>query len=156
VLDTVGTIGKWRVIEAGLKGRRLFVPSDLGTEIPGAAEAAHAVKPELLRVAVVPPQLDLEAVPRVTSADAFELRATASHPRRVRDVVVLVRPPGPSQIDRKVHYVANPSTAGDGARSFAFHTDVPLAPGGNRVVVLVRDGDDVEQRHDVWVYREAP
>jgi carboxyl-terminal processing protease len=156
VLDTVGTIGKWRVIEAGLKGRRLFVPSDLGTEIPGAAEAAHAVKPDLLRVAVVPPQLDLEAVPRVTSADAFELRATASHPRRVRDVVVLVRPPGPSQIDRKVHYVANPSTAGDGARSFAFHTDVPLAPGGNRVVVLVRDGDDVEQRHDVWVYREAP
>lgn len=155
VLDTVGTIGTWRVIEAGLEGRRLFAPSDLGTEISGEAGSAHAVKAEALRVAVVPPSLDLETVPRVTSADAFELRAIARHPRRVRDVVVLVRPPGTSQIDRKVFYAANPETAGDAAKQLAFHTDVPLAPGGNRIIILVRDGDDVELREDVWVYRSA-
>lgn len=154
VFDTVGTLGKWRVVE-GLAGRRLYVPSDLGVPIPGEAGSEHALL-HLPRVAVVvPPTLQLDPVPRVTSAAAFELRGTATHPRRVRDVVVLVRPPGSSQIDRKVHYMANPESTGDAARTLTFETDVPLAPGGNRVIVLVRDGDKVEQRHDVWVYREG-
>jgi carboxyl-terminal processing protease len=153
-LDTVGTIGQWRVVEAGLRGRRLFVPTDLGLEIEGTAGAAHALATAELFDAVVPPAVTIDAVPRVTSAAAFELRGAATHPQRARDVVVLVRPPGPSQIDRKVHYTANPETTGPAARRFEFASDVPLAPGGNRVIILVRAGDKVEQREDLWIYRE--
>ncbi len=155
-LDTVGTIGQWRVIEAGVTGRRLYVPLDLGKEVAGEAGAAHALSKVTLLDAVVPPRLAIESVPRVTSAATFSLRGAATHPQRARDVVVLVRPPGASQIDRKVHYLANAETTGEGARRFDFATDVPLAPGGNRVIILVRAGDKVEQRQDLWVYREAP
>jgi hypothetical protein len=76
------------------------------------------------------------------------------HPERARDVVVLVRPPGTAQVDHKVYFQANDATTGAAATSLDFRTAVPLAPGGNRITILARDGAKVVQRHDVWVYRE--
>lgn len=153
---TVGQVGAWRVLEVAEQGRRLFVPADLGVVGPKPAS-----KPKVDPLAglereplVLPPELAMEEVPRVVKDDHVRLRGTATHPRWVRDVAVLVRPPGVSQIDRKVHYAANPASQGAPAQSLRFEVDVPLEPGGNRITVLVRDGRKVERTEDVWVFRE--
>lgn len=160
VVGTVGELGAWRVIEVGRDGRRVFVPGDLG-ELGGPTKNEPKADPlaELWREPLVlPPGLVLEPVPRVVKDDHVTLRGTATHPRRVRDVAVLVRPPGASQIDRKVHYAASPEGPAAGpavGQALAFEADVPLEPGGNRITILVRDGKKVERREDVWVFREA-
>ncbi|MCX4245159.1 MXAN_5808 family serine peptidase [Paraliomyxa miuraensis] len=157
VVSTVGEVGPWRVLELPNDGRRLFVPADLG-EVAGSVkkrpkgDPLDAVRKEAL---VLPPGLQLEAVPRVVEDAHVKLRGTATHPRRVRDVAVLVRPPGASQIDRKVSYTASPDNQA-GAQSLTFEAEVPLEPGGNRITILVRDGRKVERREDVWVFREGP
>jgi carboxyl-terminal processing protease len=156
-VNAVGTVGAWRVIELGKQGRRLFVPADLGvigkplTRRPKVDPLAGLEREPL----VLPPGLVLEEVPRVVKDDHVTLRGTATHPRWVRDVAVLVRPPGASQIDRKVHYAANPASQGAPAQSLAFAVEVPLEPGGNRITILVRDGRKVERTEDVWVFREG-
>jgi len=43
---------------------------------------------------------------------------------------------------------------GEDANELKFTAAVPLEPGGNRITILARDGAKVEQRHDVWVYRD--
>jgi len=153
---TVGQVGAWRVLEVAGQGRRLFVPADLG--VVGGKIAG---KPKLDPLAglereplVLPPGLVIDEVPRVVKDDHVRLRGTATHPRWVRDVAVLVRPPGVAQIDRKVHYAANPASQGAPAQSLKFEVDVPLELGGNRITVLVRDGRKVERTEDVWVFRE--
>jgi carboxyl-terminal processing protease len=95
-----------------------------------------------------------EDIARVTKAAAIELRGTITHKERARDVVVLVRPPGTAQVDRKVYFGANDASDGEAARTLSFAASVPLEPGGNRITVLARDGAKVVHRHDVWVYRE--
>jgi carboxyl-terminal processing protease len=153
---TVGQVGAWRVLEVTGQGRRLFVPADLG-----AVGGKLAGKPKADPLAglerdplVLPPGLVIDELPRVVKDDHVRLRGTATHPRWVRDVAVLVRPPGVAQIDRKVHYAANPASQGAPAQSLTFEVDVPLEPGGNRITVLVRDGRKVERTEDVWVFRE--
>jgi carboxyl-terminal processing protease len=153
---TVGQLGAWRVLDVRGQGRRLFVPADLGV-----AGGKLAGKPKVDPLAalereplVLPPGLVIDEVPRVVKDDHITLRATATHPRWVRDVAVLVRPPGVSQIDQKVHYAANPASQGAQAQSLAFEVEVPLEPGGNRITILVRDGRKVERTEDVWVFRE--
>lgn len=158
-VPTVGTVGVWRVIEEPGRGRRWFVPRDLGVVTPRPTSAKKATAKPLGGLTpaplVLPPQLQIETVPRVVTADHIVLRGTATHPRRVRDVAVLVLPPGPAQLENKVHYAANPKVQGPEAETLSFETDVPLALGGNRITILVRDGAKVEQRRDLWVYREA-
>jgi carboxyl-terminal processing protease len=156
VVATVGQVGAWRVLDVRGQGRRLFVPGDLGVVGGGLAG-----KPKVDPLAglereplVLPPGLVIEELPLVVKDDHIRLRGTATHPRWVRDVAVLVRPPGVSQIDRKVHYAANPATQGAAAQSLPFEVDVPLEPGGNRITILVRDGRKVERTEDVWVFRE--
>lgn len=153
---TVGQLGAWRVLEVRGQGRRLFVPADLGVaggKLSGKAKVdpLAALEREPL---VLPPGLVIDEVPRVVKDDHITLRGTATHPRWVRDVAVLVRPPGVSQIDQKVHYAANPASQGAQAQSLAFEVEVPLEPGGNRITILVRDGRKVERTEDVWVFRE--
>ena len=148
-IRTIGTVGGtrgWKVVPADVPGRRVFVPGDLSALQP-IEEGGEAV---VVRPAVVPPTIEVEPHPRVTSAERIELRGVVTHPDRVRDVVVLVRPPGPAQIDRKVAYAANKSEDG----RLSFRADLPLEPGGNRVIIVARDGAKVEQRHDLWVYRD--
>ena len=153
-VPVVGQLGRWRAIEAPRRGRRFFVPSDLGTWTAGGKRPADPLAKQERAPLVLPPRLTLESVPRVVQDATFTLRGTATHPRRVRDVAVLVRPPGPSQMDHKVHYAANPIRQGAKAQTLTFEAEVPLEPGGNRVTILVRDGRKVERREDVWVFRE--
>ncbi|MEM7152775.1 MAG: MXAN_5808 family serine peptidase [Myxococcota bacterium] len=153
---TIGTLGPWRVIETPGEGRRAFVPGDLGVASPFGGKRApkkplEAVEHEPL---VLPPGLTLESVPRVVKSDHVTLRGTATHPRKLRDLAVLVRPPGASQIERKIHYAANSKARGAEAQSLSFETEVPLELGGNKITILVRDGHKVELHQDVWVFRE--
>ena len=77
------------------------------------------------------------------------LEGVASHPRHLRDVVVMLRPPGPGQLDKKVEYVA----AAAGGKSLEFEAEIPLEPGGNRIFVLARADGDVQNSTELWVYR---
>ncbi len=65
-----------------------------------------------------------------------------------------VKPDANGKRERKVYYLANPEREGEGARELAFSTKVPLEPGNNRIVVIVRDGDKVERRVDLLVRRD--
>ncbi len=153
-MPVIGELGPWRVIEVPKTGRRVFTPADLGAWNEGKRKAKGNPLTQVREPLVLPPTLTLESVPRVVSDASFTIRGTATHPRRVRDVAVLVRPPGASQMDHKVHYAANPAASGPKAQSQSFEAEVPLEPGGNRVTILVRDGRKVERREDVWVFRE--
>lgn len=151
-LDVVATVGGFRVVEDAAHGRRMFLPADLD----GLAEATgKGTKGVVPRMPVLPPRVDIDATPRMTNGETVELRGAIVHPERARDVVVLVRPPGASQRDRKIHFGANDATEGEAARTLRFVAQVPLAPGGNRITVLARDGAKVVHRRDLWVYRQS-
>lgn len=152
VLQTSGDVGGYHAVDGGGQGRRIFLPADL--EGLHDASGGRAAAPPARRIQVLPPTVELESYPRVTKAAAIELRGRVEHRERARDVVVLVRPPGTAQVDRKVYFGANDANDGEAARKLAFTAAVPLEPGGNRITVLARDGAKVVHRHDVWVYRE--
>ncbi len=150
VLSFEGTFGAWLYMAApGEPSRRWFVAADQAGVEPhqGAPPAAKGL---VARRTVRPPTLTIQPVPRRTTAATVKLRGTASHPRHLRDVVVMVRPPGPGQPDRKVEYVAAEGT------SLEFEADIPLEPGGNRIVVLARSDGDVQTPHELWIYRGEP
>lgn len=153
VLQSMGIVGGWRVVEQA--GRRYYAPD--GKALVPADKAKVTVDVAKLDppAAVLPPTLRVDAFPLETKDAEVTLTGLATHPERVRDVLVMVRPPGPAQIEQKVSYDANAWTMGDDARELKFSAAVPLEPGGNRITILARDGAKVEQRHDVWVYREG-
>ncbi len=147
VLSFEGQVGAWLYMTAPDEpSRRWFVPADAEGLQPheGKAPAVSLLVP---RRTVRPPTLKIDAVPRRTTAQAVKLEGIASHPRHLRDVVVMVRAPGPGQPDRKVEYVAAQGT------SLEFEAEIPLEPGGNRVFVLARSDGDVQTPRELWIYR---
>jgi carboxyl-terminal processing protease len=144
-----GKYGNWQLVAVGDDSRRYFVPGDLDALEASADVARTDLDALARRIGVLPPDITLGEYPRATSAGTVRLEGKVTHPQGVRDVVVMVRPPGPAQFDRKVSYEA--SSKLDGELQFA--ADVPLEPGGNRIAILARDGAKVQQRRDVWIYR---
>lgn len=151
-LDILGGAGGWSAVAAG-PGRRAWLPSDL-VKLADVAVGKPSKLPARPSLLVQPPVIDIEPLARVVAADAVELRGTARHQGRVRDVVVAVKPPGTAQVERKLDYRANPAHQGDAARSLDFSAQVPLSPGSNRILITARDGDDIEATREVWVFRE--
>ena len=151
VLSFEGKVGAWLyTVAPDEPSRRWFVAEDQGGF--GPTEGATGSRQGLVaRRSVRPPTLELKPVPRRTTAAKIELEGVASHPRHLRDVVVMVRSSGPGQIDHKVEYAA----AGPDGGTLLFEAEVPLEPGGNRVFVLARGEGDVQTSHEVWVYRSA-
>ncbi|MCR9163306.1 MAG: MXAN_5808 family serine peptidase [Nannocystaceae bacterium] len=149
VLSFEGKFGAWLyTVAPDEPSRRWFVAEDHG----GLSEAdAKSASPKgiVARRGVRPPTLDLRAVPRRTTAAVLELEGVTSHPRHLRDVVVMVRPAGPGQSDKKVEYV----TAGPDGETLEFEAEIPLELGGNRIHVLARSDGDVQSSRELWVYR---
>lgn len=147
-VDAVGHAGEWVAVSL-LGGRRAWIPSD-------RLQPGNGARAELERAGLIvdPPQVSIDAVPVRVFADHVVVTGSAQHPRRVRDVVVRVKPDANGKRERKVYYLANPQREGEGARELAFSTKVPLEPGNNRIVVIVRDGDKVERRVDLLVRRD--
>ncbi len=150
VLNTVGKMGAWRVLEKGLSGRRYFVPVDL-TEVEGAG---HQLDRVARRAAVVPPRVTVENLPRRTAEGAVQVTGIATHPDRVRDVMISWLPSGTARMEEKVYYQANSQADGGGVSAMRFTAEVPLEPGANRIVVIARDGAKVERQRELWVYRD--
>lgn len=149
--DILGEAGAWKAVAAG-PGRRAWLPGDLVQPFAGSGKTARL--PERATLLVQPPAIELEPGARITSADTVEVRGSAAHPGRVRDIVVSVKPPGPSQVERKVDYKANPARQGEAAQRLAFSAQVPLEPGSNQILITARDGDDVESTRELWIFRE--
>ncbi|MCY1061342.1 MXAN_5808 family serine peptidase [Nannocystis sp. SCPEA4] len=150
-LDILGSAGGWSAVAAG-PGRRAWLPSDL-VKTGGPAGKGAAKWPDRPALLVQPPVIEVDAVAPVNTTDVVEIRGTARHEGRVRDVVVAVKPPGTAQVERKLDYRANPAHQGDAARRLEFSAQVPLAPGSNRILITARDGDDIEATREVWVFR---
>lgn len=149
LLSFEGKVGAWLyTVAPDEPSRRWFVAEDQGGFSPHDG-ASGAPKGLVARRSVRPPTLELGPVPRRTTASKVELTGVASHPRLLRDIVVMVRPPGPGQIDHKVEYAA----AGPGGETLQFEAEIPLEPGGNRIFVLARGDGDVQNSREVWVYR---
>lgn len=147
VVATSGQFGGYRVVEDPKTGRRYFLPEDAALQLVQDAEPQSVSLPPDIR----PPTIELTSELEVTQADRVRLEGLVHHPEGVRDVAVLVRPPGPGRLDDKIHY----EEAGEDMRSFPFSVDVPLEPGGNRITILARDRDKVQRRRDVWVFRRT-
>lgn len=152
-LAAAGKLGAFYVVERGLTGRRLFLPADRPAVAEPTRRPVHQLDPDILRYAVAPPHIELDAVPSVVSGGEVVISGRAYQSDRVRDVVVSVEQVGPAALDTKVHYLANPSTTGESAGTLAFETRVPLQPGANRITVVARDGAKVSRRRDVAVFR---
>ena len=151
VIEVSTVAGEWLALDGARgEGRRLWLPGDL-VELGG--KGAPTELPREHRM-IDPPVIDLAELPSVVSEAAVEISGTAHHHRRVRDVVVTVRAPGPSQPERKVFYLANREAEGEAAQHLEFRTAVELSPGSNRISILVRDQDKVERIEELWVYRE--
>ncbi|MGH1346583.1 MAG: MXAN_5808 family serine peptidase [Nannocystales bacterium] len=151
VLSLEGKVGSWLYTTAPDEpSRRWFVAEDHGGFSDHESESG-APKGLVARRSVRPPTLEVKPIPRRTTAAAVTLEGLASHPRHLRDVVVMVRPAGPGQVDRKVEYVA----AGPQGTALEFEAEIPLQPGGNRVLVLARGDGDVQNSTKLWIYRAA-
>ena len=145
-----GKVGPWLFMSAPQEpSRRWFVAEDQGGFTPDQGKGS--AKGVVARRSVRPPTLTVQPVPRRTTATSIKLEGVASHPRHLRDVVVMVRPPGPGQVDRKVEYAA----AAPAGKTLEFEAEIPLEPGGNRVFVLARSDGDVQASRELWVYRGA-
>ena len=147
-VDVVGRAGEW-VASRGANGRRMWIPGDLLEE--GAGSKAT---PADIGQVVDPPRIELAELPLRVKGETVKISGRATHARRVRDVVVRVKPTEPGGRDHKVAYKANPEAQGEAARTMDFEAQVPLDKGSNRITVIVRDGAKVERRRDVLVYRE--
>ncbi|MEZ4380086.1 MAG: MXAN_5808 family serine peptidase [Nannocystaceae bacterium] len=151
VVEVVGRAGGWLALDLE-PGRRAWIPADL-TE-PAPAKATRTPLPERSALLVSPPRLAIKAPPRVVEAATLTIEATATHARRVRDVVVAVAAVGPGAVEKKVFFKANGARDGAGARSMTIAAEIPLVEGGNRITVTARDGDDVEATEELLVFRE--
>jgi len=150
VLAVVGAAGGWLAIDYE-PGRRAWVPADLTADGPKGKPSALPERPALL---VQPPTIVLQELSSTVKAASVMIDGVVKHPRRVRDVVVGVAPVGPGEVEKKVFFRANPARSGDGARTLVVGAEIPLVPGGNRIIITARDGDDVEATREVLVYRE--
>lgn len=152
VVDVVGRAGGWLAVDLE-PGRRGWLPADAVSPVEGPAKGRAAL-PARTALLVTPPVIAVEAAPLVTKADRVTLDALATHPGRVRDLVVGVRPVGPAQVEDKVFFQANPAREGEAARSMRAQAAVPLASGGNLITITARDGESVEASREVVVFRE--
>ncbi len=144
-----GTVGKWRwLTDPQDESRRWFVPADIQSVV--AAEDASKTTGVLPHCSVQPPTVAFDSVPSKTTAERITLRGIASHPERLRDVVVMVRPPGLGQAEKKVDYFA----AAKDTTALSFESSLPLELGVNRIYVLARSGD-VQAPREIWVYRAS-
>lgn len=150
-VEVSGSAEGWLAIpgERG-RGRRLWVPADL-LEVGGGGSKAKLDREHRM---VDPPVIELAEGPAVVGEETVTVAGVARHPSRVRDVMVTVRASGPAQPEHKVYYLANRALEGEAAKQLAFEAEVPLAPGSNRVTIVVRDHDKVERRRDLWLFRE--
>ena len=150
VVEVQQRAGSWLALSGPAShGRRLWIPSDRVD--PGGEGAADSL--DRAQRMVDPPIIEIAETPAIVEGERVAISGIARHHVRVRDVVVTVRASGPGQLPHKVFYLANRALEGEAARELEFATDVPLSLGSNQVVVVVRDRDKVERRHELWVYR---
>lgn len=96
---------------------------------------------------LTPPRVQLADVPLETAAERVHVAGTAEDEQVVSDVYVSVSNRGAKLEDRKVFYAAGHRP------KLAFATDVPLAPGVNRIIVTAREHDTSRTVRTLWVLR---
>jgi carboxyl-terminal processing protease len=148
LIAVVGRASDWAVSQLD-GGRRVFVPLDLLAPAAGRGQV-----PQPLRPVVDPPRVELDPAATRVAAAEIAISGRARHAGRVRDVVITVKGTGAAGHERKVFYRANPEVDGPGAAQLDFQAVVPLEAGANRIVVIARDGSEVEARRDLLVWRE--
>jgi hypothetical protein len=153
-LATTKKVGDWYAMLRPDRMGHLFFPADLEGLIPrGKAtskDKTATVWQQESMPTVLPPVVEVGDYPRSTPRDRVSLTGTVSHVRRVRDVAILVRPAGPGQWSKKVHYTAAPQKGGE----LRFAAEVPLQPGGNVIEIVARDAAKIEAHRELWIFRE--
>ncbi len=146
LLQSLGQAGGWAAFSAG-DGRRAWAPADL------LAAATGRPNPLPVLLGFQPPTIGIETPTAITSAATVAVSGTATHPQQVHDVLVTVKPPGVSQVEKKISYTANSTQQGPDAQALQFSAQVPLAPGSNQILITARNRDNIEATRELWVFR---
>lgn len=144
-LRATGAFGD--AIRVRWNGRLGFVRRSDVTEGGGRS---RKVKAETI-LSITPPRVEIDDVPLRTDANHVRIRGRATDDRAVRDVYVTVYNPIEDRFEGgdKVFYRAadDPSDA-----DLSFETEVPLAPGANRIEIHAREDDELEGTKVLWVF----
>ncbi|HUB06595.1 MAG TPA: MXAN_5808 family serine peptidase [Myxococcales bacterium] len=127
------------------KDRTVFLPVDDARETrahPTAVSLTEVMQHEPPRIQIA--GVDASQGGPVTDGDHFELDATATDPRPLRDGYVFVN-------DKKVLF----QTAAPGSKDLHFDKSLPLKAGNNRITVIAREDDDYESQRTFNVMRRS-
>lgn len=144
LLPVVARAGDFWAVPWG-KDRLAFLPVSDGREAHG-----HAAPPSLTEVMQhEPPRIQIAGLDSalggpITDADHFQLDATATDARPLRDGYVFVN-------DKKVLF----QTAPAGSKELRFERTLPLKAGNNRITVIAREDDDYQTQRSFNVMRRS-
>jgi carboxyl-terminal processing protease len=157
--NTVAWAGKDAVFAVtGQQGDWLRI--DLGNGRPGFVTAKHASKSSARpqpaiqpNWQVTPPSLSLNIPSYEVNGHQYVLSGTASDDSHVEDVYIFVSNSDAKIDNKKVFYKSNRGSK-QGAQ-MAFSSTIPLWPGSNHVVVVVRENDQVQSARSLYIYRNG-
>ncbi|HUH04955.1 MAG TPA: MXAN_5808 family serine peptidase, partial [Kofleriaceae bacterium] len=147
VFAVTGQQGDWLRIDLG-NGRPGFVTADNASK--STARPQPTIQPNWQ---VTPPSLSLNIPSYEVTGHEYVLSGTASDDTHVEDVYIFVSNSDAKIDNKKVFYKSNRG-AKRGAQ-MAFSSTIPLWPGSNHVVVVVRENDQVQSARSLYIYRNG-
>jgi carboxyl-terminal processing protease len=102
---------------------------------------------------VTPPVVAVNNPTLETQSDHWQLKGVVKDDNHVEDMFVIVANRDAKIDGRKVFYKSNRGAKDE--RKMEFDASIPVWPGGNEVVVIVRENDEIKSTETYWVYRNG-
>jgi carboxyl-terminal processing protease len=158
VLAARGKVGAFYRVE-WQKGRTGFLPMAAGKDAAGARPSAKGVteivqnEPPTIRLANV----DTSRGGVETELDHFPIVGSAADANGMRDLQIFIQ----HENDYRKVFFRTAKKAGQtqnvsGPTQLDFNADLPLKPGNSTVVIIAREGDDLQSQRTLVIHRKQP
>ncbi len=158
VLAVRGKVGAFYRVE-WQKGRTGFLPMAAGKDAAGARPSAKGVteivqsEPPTIRLANV----DTSRGGVETELDHFPIVGSAADANGMRDLQIFIQ----HENDYRKVFFRTAKKAGQtqnvsGPTQLDFNADLPLKPGNSTVVIIAREGDDLQSQRTLVIHRKQP
>ncbi|HLL25344.1 MAG TPA: S41 family peptidase, partial [Kofleriaceae bacterium] len=121
--------------------------ANVGASATQKLELALGARVADIKWELTPPKIRVDDVPLETTAEQLRITGSADDEQLVSDLYISTSNRAAKVQERKIFYKAGR------ASKLAFATDVPLAPGINRILITAREHDVSQTTRTLWVVR---